>query len=148
MDRHFADDAELMSEYRARVAADFGGHAPDKFLRELRNYLAHDRLPVAQTQNSFTTDSFTVTFMLLRDPLLEGERWSRGARDWLESQGEQIDIASLIDGYARIADSFDEWLHDRIGRKYDAEIWQYAASARAYNQAVDQAFGYALPPSS
>lgn len=86
--------------------------------------------------------------MLVRPSLLTWKGWSRGARDWLEAQGDQIDIASLMDAYARIAGGFDEWLHDRIGRKYDAEIWQYEASATEFNAEWDRAFGFGTPPSS
>ncbi len=142
MRRHFADDVQLMSEFEAKRMADFGGYAPSEFLRQLRNYLTHDKLPVAQSQQEFSQDSFSVTFTLVRRPLLEWDGW-KSAKRWLEAQGDQIAIVDLIDSYARIAGSFDKWLHDRIGLKYAAELREYDEAVEAFNREVDREFGFA-----
>lgn len=64
INRHFAQDTALMAEYLAGVKSHFGGYAPAGFLRDLRNYLTHYQLPVAQSEQTLSKDSFSVTFIL------------------------------------------------------------------------------------
>jgi hypothetical protein len=141
MGRHFSEDAILTGEYAAKVRADFGGYAPAFFLRDLRNYLTHHRLPVAQSSQTFSTQGFSVTFTLVRQPLQEWSGWKGEARAWLTAQDKQIEIVSVVNDYARIAGAFDKWLYDRIGRKYAAEIRTYNEEADAFNREWARVFG-------
>jgi hypothetical protein len=138
---HFGEDEALTSEYEAKIKADFGSYAPSTFLRDLRNYLTHYGLPVAQSRQTLSTQSFSVTFILVRQPLMEWSGWKGDTRKWLASQDRQLEIVPMIDGYARIAGSFDKWLHDRIGLKYASEIREYEKAAEAFNREFDRAFG-------
>lgn len=141
MRRHFSEDAILMGEYVARVKADFDGYAPSVFLRDLRNYLTHHRLPVAQSRQTISNQGFSVTFTLVRQHLQEWTGWTGDARAWLTAQGEQIEIVPVLDGYARIAGAFDKWLYDRIGGKHAAEIRAYNEEAEAFNREWARVFG-------
>jgi hypothetical protein len=141
MKKHFSQDAALMSEYLAKVKGDFGSYAPSVFLRDLRNYMTHHRLPVAQSRQTISMQSFSVTFILLRRSLCEWPKWTSEAKKWIAGQGDEIDIACMIDEYARIAGGFDSWLHDRIGFKYASEISVYEEAAIAFNREWDRAFG-------
>ena len=78
-----------------------------RFPAGLRNYLTHHRLPIAQSRQTFSSQSFSVTFTLVRQLVQEWSRWKIDARARLASQGEQIEIVPVIDGYARIAGAFD-----------------------------------------
>ena len=141
MRRHFREDAALMSEYVAKVKADFGGYSPGIFLRDLRNYLTHHRLPVAQSHQTFSNQGFSVTFTLVRQHLQEWPGWKGDARTWLTAQGEQIEMVPVVDGYAQIAGAFDKWLFDRIDRKYAADIRAYNEEAEAFNREWARVFG-------
>ncbi|MFG1902474.1 hypothetical protein [Micromonospora carbonacea] len=141
MKEYFSDDAALAAEYAARVRSDFDDYTPSAFLRGLRNYLTHHRLPVAQSQQNFSASSFSVTFVLLCRPLLEWSRWNSDIERWIAGQGDHLEIVSMIDGYARIAGEFDMWLHDRIGLKYAGEIRQYEGAANAFDREWDRTFG-------
>lgn len=141
MKRNFNEDATLMAEYVAKVKADFDEYAPSVFLRDLRNYVTHHRLPVAQSRQTFSSQSFSVTFTLVRQHLQEWPKWKGNARAWLATQGEQVEIVPVVDGYARIAGTFDKWLHDRIGRKYAAEIRAYNKQEEAFNREWARVFG-------
>lgn len=138
---HFSTDTALTAEYSARIKSDFDGYAPAAFLRGLRNYLTHHRLPVAQSRQTFSKQSFSVTFVLLRQPLLEWSRWNSDTRGWLAAQDDELEIVPMVDSYARIAGGFDKWLHERINLKYAAAIREYEEAADAFNREWDQAFG-------
>lgn len=49
MDRNFGDTSELTAEYAARIRSTFAAYPSADVLRDLRNYLTHHRLPVAQS---------------------------------------------------------------------------------------------------
>jgi len=139
MRRNFRENAPLSTEYATRVTAEFG-FAEGDFLRDLRNYLTHHRLPVTQSQQTFTQETMAVSFGLLPDPLKEWDRWKPTSRTWLSAQYDHIDIVDLVDGYARIAGLFDKWLHDAIGAQHADEIRQYEYEAEAFNREWDKIF--------
>jgi hypothetical protein len=141
MRRHFGEDAVLMSEYAAKVKADFGTYDPGIFLRDLRNYLTHHRLPVAQSRQTFSNQGFSVTFTLVRQHLLEWTGWKGDARTWLTAQAEQIEIVPVVEGYAQIAGAFDKWLLGRISHNYAAEIRAYNEEAKEFNREWARVFG-------
>lgn len=139
--RHCAGDSEFTAEYQAGVQSHFRGYAPGPFLRDLRNYLTHNRLPVAMSRQTLSRFSISVTFVLGRQPLLDWGGWTSAAKKWLIGQGDEIEIVDAVDGYARIAGSFDKWLHDRIGLKHVVEIRQYEEAAKAFDREWDRVFG-------
>ncbi|MET8094838.1 hypothetical protein [Micromonospora sp. NPDC005220] len=140
--KHFSEDGALTAEYFAKIRSDFDSYAPAAFLRGLRNYLTHHRLPVAQSRQTFSNHSFSVAFVLLRQPLLEWSKWNSDTRRWLADQDDELEIVPMIDGYARIAGGFDKWLHDRIKLKYAGAIREYEKAAKAFNRELNQTFGF------
>lgn len=142
MRRHFNQDAILIGEYNERVKSDFGVYAPAVFLQDLRNYLTHYQLPVAQSSLTIVPNqSFSVTFILVRQSLEDWEGWKADAKAWLSAQGKDIDMVPIVDNYARIAGAFDKWLYDRIGEKYEAEIRAYNDEVELFNLEHARVFG-------
>jgi hypothetical protein len=119
---YFGDDPALAQEYRDRVASDFTANAEAAFLKGLRNYIAHTQLPVAQSQEAYTTQSIRISFILSAAPLLQWDGWNRSTRTWITSHGSDVPIIDIVDAYARVTDEFDRWLVERIGVKFRADI--------------------------
>lgn len=117
MEKYFSDDVELTREYRENVASAFIGDLPVTFLKDLRNHITHHQLPVAQSQQTITNQSISITFILPSAPLLEW-KWSSGVKEWIASCGEAVAIVDVVDRYAGKAADLDKWLFDRIGLKY------------------------------
>ena len=117
MSTYFVDDPILTQEYLERVASDFTS-AEARFLKRLRNYIAHMQLPVTQSQEAYTAQSVRISFILSAAPLLEWDGWNAGTRAWIADHGEHVPIVDIVDTYARAADKFDRWLADQIGVKY------------------------------
>lgn len=141
MNRNFSDDRELTAEYATRIRATFGSYPPADFIRDLRNYLTHHRLPVAQSSQSISTTTYTVTFILSRGPLLEWKKWKATAQAWLEAQTGDLAIVDLVDGYAKLAGDFDKWLYYRIQDRFAEEISAYDQEAQRFEQEWNRAFG-------
>jgi hypothetical protein len=141
INKHFSDDAEFLSEYRARVTADFD-NLPTKFLDKLRNHMTHHLLPVARSQQTLTHEEpFQFTFVLDSASLLEWD-WPAGVKPWIEQQGSYIKIVNIVDDYGKLASRLDKWLYDRIEIKYRGELKEYRAAAEIFNREVDRVFGF------
>jgi hypothetical protein len=141
MEKYFQDDPDLTMEYRERIASAFTASAEAAFLKGLRNYIAHTQLPVAQSRQTFGSESFEVTFTLPVKPLLTWDSWNSSTRTWLVDQGEAVAIVEVVDVYARKTGDFDKWLSDRIGLKYRAEINDFLREQKEYTREFDRIFG-------
>jgi hypothetical protein len=138
VNKHFSDDTELVEEYRTRIEA-FSTDVPSKFLKDLRNQITHHQLPVAQSHQTISSESISITFILPCAPLLEWD-WSSGVREWLANQGNAVAIVDVVANYAHKAGDFDKWLLDRIGLKYATEIQKYRRDAEIYQRDFDRVF--------
>ncbi len=141
MEEHFQDDLALMNEYRGKVVSMFTDDVEAKFLKGLRNYITHAELPVAQSRQTFSRESFEITFTLPAEPLLAWSRWSGELRAWIAGQGEAIVIVDVVDTYARKAGEFDKWLFERIALKYRSDIDVYLRECVEFDREVDRVFG-------
>ena len=141
MKKHFSDDAELTEAYQARIATTFSADMLSKFIKDLRNQMTHNQLPVAQSEQTFTSESMSITFTLPCKPLLEWDNWSSGVKDWIGSHGKTIPIVDVVGEYAGKAADLDKWLSDQIGLKYANEIRGYRQAAEAYQREHDRVFG-------
>ena len=86
-------------------------------------------------------ESYSVTFILPRNPLLTWDGWNSNMKAWIGGQGEDIGIVEVVDVYARMAGEFDKWLFDRIGIKYVPEIDAFMREQEEYTREFDRVFG-------
>lgn len=139
MNENFADDRDLMNEFRERIRIDFD-NPQARFLGHLRNHMTHHRLPVALSQQTFGGGPpFSFAILLRTDSLLEWE-WPSGVKSWLKNLGD-VDIIGVVDDYCRRAGSLDKWLYRRIEKKYELEIAEFRTAAADYDREVERVFG-------
>ncbi|MFD7020043.1 hypothetical protein [Streptomyces sp. NPDC059928] len=141
MRRYFSDDAALTSEHRERISSVFIGDLQATFMKDLRNYITHDQLPVAQSSQAFSSQAISITLILPSGPLLTWKSWSSGVKEWIMSCGEAVPIVDVVDGYARKAAAVDEWLFSRIASKYASEIRDFRQAQAAYMSEYSRVFG-------
>lgn len=139
--KNFQDDPVLTKEFCERIASTFAATAEAAFLKGLRNYITHTQLPVAQSRQTFGSESFEVTFTLPGEPLLTWNDWNSSMRAWIAAQGEAVAIVDVVDVYARLAGEFDKWLFDRIGLKYRQKIDAFLREQEKYTREFDRVFG-------
>ena len=134
------EDRNFPSFY-AEVASTFIGDPRSTFRKVLRNYIAHDALPVAQSKQTLGAESCAITFTLPCAPLLRWNNWNRTTKAWIAGHGEAVDIVEIVNAYAGAVGAFDRWLFDRIELKYAADIDAFLREQRDFTLEVDQAFG-------
>ncbi|MFF7194123.1 hypothetical protein ACFZAM_10495 [Streptomyces sp. NPDC008079] len=97
-------------------------------------------MPVAQSQQVFGSESFSITFILPGEPLLRWDRWASDTREWITGFGGAVPIVDVVDSYARTAGAVDEWLYGRIGTKYADEIADFLREREALDRDVSGVF--------
>jgi hypothetical protein len=140
MNKHFSDDLTLTTEYREKISHEFAGDPSATFLKDLRNHIAHHQLPVAQSRESWSKDSFSVSLILPCGPLLQWD-WSSGIKDWITEHEDAVEIVAVIDSYARKAGSFDKWLFDMIAARNSDDIRDFYIAQEKHTREYDRVFG-------
>lgn len=142
MSKYFADDPMFTGEYLEKITSIFGGSTEAAFLKDLRNYITHLQLPVAQSRQKFGPEVFSITFILPSKALLDWDGWNSSMRKWIAGQGEAVAIVDIVDEYARQVGGFDKWLFDRIGLKYATEIDSFLREQEEYSRELGRIFGH------
>lgn len=98
--------------YDERVNATFASNPRHRFIHELRVDLIHVTLHQPSWQlTSGRTEASTSNFMLWPSQLARANDYTALARQYVRDHPKGIDLASLIDEYAKDVVAFHEWLH-------------------------------------
>ncbi len=119
---HQPADASVREEYVSRTKETFVAPLP-QFVKGLRNYTLHRRLPIAQGQLSWERGMAAPLsrIAIVRDDLLKWRKWTAGAREFLAAAPAEIDIAELVERYTRTVVEFNDWLGEAfVGAHLDA----------------------------
>lgn len=141
MAKYFADDITLTAAYTANISTTFQGDVQASFLKELRNHLVHQELPVARSRDTMSATSFEITFILPSAPLLTW-KWSSSTTGWIASCGEDVPIVDVVAAYARKAAMCDQSLVELIAQKYATEIREFRHAQEQYMREYNRAFGF------
>lgn len=93
------------------------------FIKDLRNYVVHYAIPpigwlVAIDKN----DKETFTPRLTSATLLEWDKWSAQASQYINEAGEHINLVPLINVHADMIDGFYAWIFEQFKALHGAEI--------------------------
>ena len=95
--------------YQAEVDAVFKGKPNPEFIIGLRNFALHNRLPLNKAALTLTSPP-RHAFLLERDLLLTGDRWTSASRAYLTSFTESFEVTPLIIDYREQVTGFQRWL--------------------------------------
>jgi hypothetical protein len=97
--------------------------AEGELLVELRNYAQHKFLPRLEPRTvwSQAMPMAEIRFMLEVEPLLAWEKLPGKVRDYLEAQGNSIDLLPIIARYSKSVREFYEWFWRKVEEKVKPE---------------------------
>jgi len=97
--------------YKERIAAEFAENPLYQFVKYLRHYCQHYRLPAVGLRFSLvpSTGSETKTIHLSKTALLDYHKWSAGAKSFLSQQPEEINILEIVTKYRDKVIAFYDW---------------------------------------
>ncbi|MBA2311978.1 MAG: hypothetical protein H0V97_04155 [Actinobacteria bacterium] len=108
-------DADL-KEYQRRVDLTFREDPLSQFVRGLRQYSLHYKLPFIGWVMSFSNESSTMSqaFFLNTAVLLEFDGWPAPAKRYLDDAGERIDLVEAVSEYRDSVRDFYLWFEDDV----------------------------------
>ncbi len=119
-------------ELRSRLKT----HPVAQFVRQLRHFALHERLPLASAQYGQEArpggkEDINATLSLSTADLLRWSGWKPASRRFLADHSPDIDIASFCSEYCDLARAFHFWLHDELKAVFKDELaWLEAMTAR------------------
>jgi hypothetical protein len=116
-----ADD--LAAEYLRRIEHEFKDAPRIQFVQDLRVLSVHRQLPVVRGGLSWSLEEPLQSRVLLPcADLLEWEKWSAPAREFIDAAGENIAIAEVVEEYAKQALSLHAWFLDALRARHQSEL--------------------------
>jgi len=107
------DENPVLEAY-AKEVRKVTDHPAGPVLQRMRNYLVHYRVPPFVTQMEFSSPP-SIKLYLKRDQMLQYKEWTKPARDFLESQGDLVELRVLIEEDLSRLEALYRWLYGQIG---------------------------------
>jgi hypothetical protein len=124
-------NCQFQKEYQNTINQEIKDIPVNKFVQDLRSYILHNKFPfigiqfhhqrvspLGDSENLFST-KIRLTFS--KNELLKSDKWTKLARNYLDSQGDLIFIDVLIDEYYSLIESFHSWLNKRQREMHESE---------------------------
>ena len=109
--RELYEDKNLIAGYQDEIESRFVKHGLSNFVKGLRQYTQHYRLPTVATSLSMDIEQQTMKcgVSLRRDELLAFTSWSHAAKDFLGGCSESIELLDVLTQYRDHVNAFDAW---------------------------------------
>jgi hypothetical protein len=132
----------LAAEHEQRIIETFGTAPLSQFVKQLRNYTTHRKLPIVTGHLSAVAgESFESRIVLHPSDLLGWRKWGSAARRYLEDAGDEIVVDDLVATYSEVVGSFHNWFYGALVKRHKGVI---EALERAESELAQQwltAFG-------
>jgi hypothetical protein len=116
------------TEFQAEFDKRFTNNPFAQFAKRLRNYFLHVRTQRVCSLVGFASKPSveTRTIGLTKKELLEFKDWrSKGAKQFIRTQGEIIDLFEVVTAYFDLVQDFYGWLRSRVREVYRLEIEEF-----------------------
>ncbi|MFT0803255.1 hypothetical protein VSK91_19640 [Bacillus swezeyi] len=85
-----------------------------KFIQDIRNYSVHRSIPISGASYEIASSNRGLTeVFLVKKNLLEWDRWTKKAKEYLNACEEEIDLVQLINEYTEKVKAFQEWFRSK-----------------------------------
>ena len=123
----FYRDALLIPEYQEQINFRFTGHGLSEFVKCLRQFCQHYRIPLVGSTVSFDNEhgGYTRTVDLHKADLDKFSGWSSPAKSYIEALPETIDLLSVMRSYRDHVVNFYEWFNHRLSDVHAADLANY-----------------------
>lgn len=101
-----------------------------RFLKDLRTYTQHYKLPFVSATFSFKATSpkkgtVKQKLILHKNGLLEWEKWSSESKEYMKKYGEKIDLKLIVSQYQQLITRFYKHVYKRVIELYSEEIQEF-----------------------
>lgn len=104
----------LLPDYQAQINSRFANDGRAEFIKGMRQFFQHKRLPLVNVQLGVHFDSRQDAqtkwgVPINKTELLTFKRWNATARRFIEQQGHNLDLQEVARRYRENVDAFHEW---------------------------------------
>ena len=121
-----------LPEYEGEVSARFTKNTLAAFVRGLRQYCQHYKVPPLVAQMSYRAEppSWNSTIVLDKSKLMEFSGWSAPANAYLEQQGDSIELLEVIQAYYSLVGDFYRWFSGRQREIHKSDLERVRAKQK------------------
>jgi hypothetical protein len=118
-------------EYQNRVSKDFVRSPIVQFVQRLRNYTLHTRLPVTTARIHIKKvgpqrqAKLSGSISLDVGKLREWDGWTAKSREYLDAQGDKVEIKTIADQYFSVIRAFCDWFGMRQSQLHHRELKEF-----------------------
>lgn len=118
----FYKETGLFNEYKAKIDEIFKKNLLSAFIKDLRNYQAHNKIDIPTPVRSLK-DYKSIDIIFISDELLkENYQWTAPSKKFMEKCGLEISILPIINEYNDMINLFYNWLYQRIKQYHRADF--------------------------
>ena len=123
------DDNNLLPEYKIQVEKRFTSHPLSIFIKDLRQYFQHYRMPSITSSIHFSRENpeLSVSVKFEIENLNEFTGWKSKSKEYMSEFEKDIDLKKLVEDYHNHIQNFHSWfsaqqaiLHRNDAKKVDA----------------------------
>ncbi|MGE5417456.1 MAG: hypothetical protein ACM3UZ_12035 [Acidobacteriota bacterium] len=117
-------NSPFWNEYNATVKATFAESPISNFVKDLRNYFLHTKIPVISATLVPIDEQMDSYINLHLDELRNWDGWKKKSKEYLASQPSKIRLEVVCDDYWSIVESLYKWFADKQNIIHLAEFEQ------------------------
>lgn len=111
-----------------------------KFVHDLRNYMLHRALPNSSMFMHYYRDPeqpdqgghLTTGVRFDATELSDWDGWTKPAREYLQSVGDEVSIEAFTSAYVSLVETFQVWINDRLAKFHAADMAELEALHKEY----------------
>lgn len=116
---------EVLTEYKDKVKSTFKDSLLCNFVKDLRNYITHNKLPLSSLRLKMAESrNFKCDVVLHSDSLKKWDRWNKKSEKFFETKNN-IPVYDVFEQYTRRIESFHQWLDTKLKDYYIEDFQEY-----------------------
>lgn len=112
---------DLYEKYQKMIKETFGNDL-SQFIRNLRNYQTHYQLVFPYTVKNLEDNRMWDVVLISKDLMMHPDQWNYGAKNFINKNGEEININKVFAQYSRLVDAFYMWLYAKLDEYHKDDI--------------------------
>ena len=118
---------------------DFADSPFSHFVQDLRNYMLHNELPITSASLVVIPDERIDSIIKLNvKKLRHGKKWSKEAKEYINSIGDEIRLDEIIDKYRSLVVNFYKWFGQRQSELHKNDFEEISRLRKRIDQLLNK----------
>jgi len=135
IDKHYKK-TPLQQAYLEKITSEFSQDETCRFIQDLRNFMLHQGLPHSQMTLTITNlkdgQDIDSQISLNVEKLCNWSRWSSSSKRYLNNQGKEIKLSTIVSQYGRKITSLQQWLDKKLQKNHSNDLKELKSLQEKY----------------